>query len=306
MSYVRDMLNREEANTKELEEILNNENIKKIVLRANKHLDNDTILSLRGTKALVLEDMSNTDKEYDNRTSWGELLLSAHDRPMGINVTTWSSLIRNAVDVLKPQISFVCSVFPDADEFKATFNDAVKNICEEIDFKLNSNCPRRLFKEAEETDLIHSTVYMSNKNHFIPIITDENGIVWGFCAVYTGEVIVMLEALLDTIYTLTTEYTQYQDNKDEFPHHTMVITYINREDIADGMHRATAEELNEIDTEVASIDEEVQRLSMAKDLILLQSKVSKLSTTLLEIYADINDIQEKYNLPTADEILKNK
>ena len=303
MSYVRDMLNREEANTKELEEILNNENIKKIVLRANKHLDNDTILSLRGTKALVLEDMSNTDKEYDNRTSWGELLLSAHDRPMGINVTTWSSLIRNAVDVLKPQISFVCSVFPDADEFKATFNDAVKNICEEIDFKLNSNCPRRLFKEAEETDLIHSTVYMSNKNHFIPIITDENGIVWGFCAVYTGEVIVMLEALLDTIYTLTTEYTQYQDNKDEFPHHTMVITYINREDITDGMHRATAEELNEIDTEVASIDEEMQKLEMTKDLIKVQSKLMQITTLVQQVYADVNDIQEKYNLPTVDDIL---
>lgn len=303
MSYVRDMLNREEANTKELEEILNNENIKKIVLRANKHLDNDTILSLRGTKALVLEDMSNTDKEYDNRTSWGELLLSAHDRPMGINVTTWSSLIRNAVDVLKPQISFVCSVFPDADEFKATFNDAVKNICEEIDFKLNSNCPRRLFKEAEETDLIHSTVYMSNKNHFIPIITDENGIVWGFCAVYTGEVIVMLEALLDTIYTLTTEYTQYQDNKDEFPHHTMVITYINREDIADGMHKATAEELNEIDTEVASIDEEMQKLEMTKDLIKVQSKLMQITTLVQQVYADVNDIQEKYNLPTVDDIL---
>lgn len=303
MSYVRDMLNREGANTKELEEILNNKNIKKIVLRANKHLDNDTILSLRGTKALVLEDMSNTDKEYDNRTSWGELLLSAHDRPMGINVTTWSSLIRNAVDVLKPQISFVCSVFSDADEFKATFNDAVKNICEEIDFKLNSNCPRRLFKEAEETDLIHSTVYMSNKNHFIPIITDENGIVWGFCAVYTGEVIVMLEALLDTIYTLTTESTQYQDNKDEFPHHTMVITYINREDIADGMHRATAEELNEIDTEVASIDEEMQKLEMTKDLIKVQSKLMQITTLVQQVYADVNDIQEKYNLPKVDDIL---
>ena len=299
MSYVRDMLNREGANTKELEEILNNKNIKKIVLRANKHLDNDTILSLRGTKALVLEDMSNTD----NRTSWGELLLSAHDRPMGINVTTWSSLIRNAVDVLKPQISFVCSVFSDADEFKATFNDAVKNICEEIDFKLNSNCPRRLFKEAEETDLIHSTVYMSNKNHFIPIITDENGIVWGFCAVYTGEVIVMLEALLDTIYTLTTESTQYQDNKDEFPHHTMVITYINREDIADGMHRATAEELNEIDTEVASIDEEMQKLEMTKDLIKVQSKLMQITTLVQQVYADVNDIQEKYNLPKVDDIL---
>lgn len=303
MSYVRDMLNREGANTKELEEILNNENIKKIVLRANKHLDNDTILSLRGTKALVLEDMSNTDKEYDNRTSWGELLLSAHARPMRINVTTWSSLIRNAVDVLKPQISFVCSVFSDADEFKATFNDAVKNICEEIDFKLNSNCPRRLFKEAEETDLIHSTVYMGNKNHFIPIITDENGIVWGFCAVYTGEVIVMLEALLDTIYTLTTEYTQYQDNKDEFPHHTMVITYINREDITDGMHRATAEELNEIDTEVASIGEEMQKLEMTKDLIKVQSKLMQITTLVQQVYADVNDIQEKYNLPKVDDIL---
>lgn len=306
MSYVKDMLKTEEQRNKELEEILNNENIKKIVLRANKHLDNATILSLRGTKALVLEDMSNTDKEYDNRESWGELLLSAHDRPMGINVTTWSSLIRNAVDVLKPQISFVCSVFPDADEFKATFNDAVKNICEEVDFKLNSNCPRRLFKEAEETDLIHSTVYMSNKNHFIPIITDENGIVWGFCAVYTGEVIVMLEALLDTIYTLTTEYTQYQDNKDEFPHHTMVITYINREDMVDGQNRVSAEDVDDIKSEINCINEEIQELSMAKDLILLQSKVSKLATSLLEIYADINDIQEKYNLPTADEVLNNK
>lgn len=303
MSYVKDMLKTEEQRNKELEEILNNENIKKIVLRANKHLDNDTILSLRGTKALVLEDMSNTDKEYDNRESWGELLLSAHDRPMGINVTTWSSLIRNAVDVLKPQISFVCSVFPDADEFKATFNDAVKNICEEIDFKLNSNCPRRLFKEAEETDLIHSTVYMSNKNHFIPIITDENGIVWGFCAVYTGEVIVMLEALLDTIYTLTTEYTQYQDNKDEFPHHTMVITYINREDIVEGQNKMSSAELNEIDTEVASIDEEMQKLEMTKDLIKVQSKLMQITTLVQQVYADVNDIQEKYNLPTVDDIL---
>ena len=158
-------------------------------------------------------------------------------------------------------------------------------------------------KEAEETDLIHSTVYMSNKNHFIPIITDENGIVWGFCAVYTGEVIVMLEALLDTIYTLTTESTQYQDNKDEFPHHTMVITYINREDIADGMHRATAEELNEIDTEVASIDEEMQKLEMTKDLIKVQSKLMQITTLVQQVYADVNDIQEKYNLPKVDDIL---
>ena len=90
MAYVQDMLNTEEKNRKELEEILNNENTKKLVLRAGQHIDNETIWSLRGTKALVLEYMSNTDDEYNNRESWGELLLSAHDKPMGINVTTWS------------------------------------------------------------------------------------------------------------------------------------------------------------------------------------------------------------------------
>ena len=145
---------------------------------------------------------------------------------------------------------------------------------------------------------------MSNKNHFIPIIEDEEGITWGLCAVYTGEIIVMLEALLDTIHYMITEYRP--DIKDRHVYNTMILTYINREDIIDVQNRALAEDVDEIRSEVSGIDEEIQRLSMAKDLILLQSKVSKLSTALLEIYADINEIQDKYNLPTADEILNNK
>lgn len=348
MSYVKDMLDRENWNTTDIsEEILNNKNIQKIVLRANKHLDRETILSLRGTKALVLEDMSNTDEEYDNRESWGELLLSAHDRPMGVKVTTWSSLVRNAIDIIRPQIDYAKTIV-NAEEFISYFDDCVQSICGDSGITLNMNCPKRLFREAEETDLIKSTVYMNNKNHFIPILTDEKGIVWGLCAVYTGEIIIMLEALLDAIYEIFKDYRP--DDISKYPHHTMVLTYIHRDylgddkhvivpniELADGaeLHRfnnacgvpysaiylngdeqMSCEFNSEVDmikcwnrqkglyTKLDDVDEEIKKLNMAKDLILLQSKVSKLSTALLEIYADINDIQEKYNLPTADEILK--
>ena len=293
MSYVRDMLNAEEKNRQELEEILENENIQKIVLRAGKHIDKDTILGLRGTKALVLEYMSNTDNDYNNRKSWGELLLSAHDTPMGINVTTWSSLVRNAIDVMRPQLN-VAKTIIDTSEFMATFKSAVNDICEEIDFKLNANCPKRLFKEAEETDLIHSTVYMNNKNHFIPIITDENGIVWGICAVYTGEIIIMLEALLDTIHFI---FTEYKDVDDKMAYHTFVLTYINRDDIANDQIAVETMET------VEDINNEIQNLELSKDLLQVQKKLAHINSVTMELYSDIENIQKKYGLKTLDDLL---
>lgn len=290
-----------------MEDILNNQNIQKLKLRAGEYIDNETIWSLRGTKALVLESIDNTDQEYNNREDWGELVIAARKRPFAsikqINVTTWSSLVRNAIDILRIRLDETKTII-NSEEFRATFESCLNDILDRQNFKLNYNCPKRLYREAEETDLIHSSVYMNNKNHFIPIITDEEGIVWGLCAVYTGEIIIMLEALLDTIHFMITEYRP--DIKDKYTFTTFVLTYIKREDMADGSHQMTVDEIEEVNNEIAEIDEETKKLEMAKDMLVLQSKVSKLSTLLLEIYADINDIQEKYNLPTADEILKNK
>jgi len=294
MAYVKDMLNTDEKNKQELEEILNNENTKKIVLRAGQHIDNETIWSLRGTKALVLEYMSNTDDEYNNRESWGELLLSAHDKPMGINVTTWSSLVRNAIDTMRPQLD-IAKALVNSEEFIAVFESCLNNILTTQDFKLNANCPKRLFKEAEETDLIHSSVYMNNKNHFIPIITDEQNIVWGLCAVYTGEIIIMLEALLDTIHYMFTEYRN-ADNK--MPYHTFVLTYIHRDDIIDGQGRLEAFE------KVEDINNEIQNLQLSKDLIQLQKKLAHVNSVTMELYSDIENIQKKYGLKTIDDLLK--
>lgn len=290
-----------------MENILENQNIQKLKLRAGEYIDNDTIYSLRGTKALMLESIDNTDKEYNNREDWGELVIAARKRKSWysaikqIEVTTWSSLVRNAIDTLKEQLERT-NLIINSDEFKATFESCLNDILTRQSFKLNYNCPKRLYKETEETDLIKSSVYMNNKNHFIPIITDEEGIVWGLCAVYTGEIIIMLEALLDTIHYMITEYRP--DIKDTYTFTTFIITYINREDIVDEQHQISREEQDEINDEVIGIDDEIERLELSKEVIRLQGKVAKMHSLAMEIYSDIEEIQNKYNLATLDDIMK--
>ena len=293
MAYVKDMLNTEEKNRQELEEILNNENIRKIVLRSGQYVDNDAVWSLKKTKALVLEYMSNTDKEYNNRKSWGELLLSAHDKPMTIKVTTWSSLLRNVVNILRPQIDIAKAVV-NSEEFRAVFESCLNDILTKQNFRLNANCPKRLYREAEETDLIHSVVYMNSKNHFIPIITDEQGIEWGFCAVYTGEVVRMLEALLDTIHYM---FTEYRNADDTMPYYTFVFTYRPNEDNSNTDEDVLQEDVRDVNNEILN-----QQLS--KDLIQLQKKLIDMQALSVEIYNGVENIQKKYGLKTIDDFLK--
>lgn len=297
MAYVREMLNREQESKMELERNLNDESLRKLVLRAGKHIDRDVILNLRGTKAINLEDMSNTDEEFDNRQSWGELLLSAHDRPMtSVAVTTWSSLVRNALELLKPQINDVLSKF-GSDQFRSVYEICLNRLfTEDGMIRANSNFVKRLYRDVEEADLIRSTVYLNNKNHMLEIFTDENGVKWYACAVYTGEIIWVLEALLDTIYAMYEDETDV--DMDRLPHHTMVVSYISREEIPD------IDGVEGIDDAVKTIDDELLKLNLAKDLITVQSKLTQTMTMIQQIYARINDIQEKYDLPTVDDILK--
>ena len=279
----------------ENEKLFNDESLRKMVLRANKHIDKDIILGLRGTKAIKLEDMSNTDIEYNNRESWGELLLSAHDRPMtAVDVSTWSSLIRNALDIIRPQLQYVLSTF-GSDQFRAVYENCMNVIFADDMIRANSNFVKRLYKEAEETDLIKSTVYLNNKNHMLEIFTDENGIKWYACAVYTGEIVWVLEALLDTIYAM------YEDMSDENvhdkPHHTLVISYVSREDLI-------KDEADSVQEQIDVIDDELQKLELSKDLIGLQRKMAHINSLAMEIHCDIENIQKKYGLKTLDDLLK--
>lgn len=259
-------------------------NLQKLVLRANSHTDKDTILELRGTKAVKLEDMSNTDEEYDNRTSWSDLIGPA--RPRGISsieVTTWSSLIRNALDIIKPQLEYVLGNI-GSDEFKAVYKACLQKILIETDLKTNSNFPKRLFKEAEETDLIHSSVYLNNKNHLLKIFTDENGIDWYACAVYTGEIILVLEALLDTIYALLDYVTE---DISKAWHHTLVLSYIDREELSDD---------NIVTEDIDEGHETINIKEFERDMISLGLQ---LKDTILAVH----EITAKYNLKQAEDIL---
>ena len=279
----------------ENEKLFNDESLRKMVLRANKHIDKDIILGLRGTKAIKLEDMSNTDIEYNNRESWGELLLSAHDRPMtAVDVSTWSSLIRNALDIIRPQLQYVLSTF-GSDQFRAVYENCMNAIFADDMIRANSNFVKRLYKEAEETDLIKSTVYLNNKNHMLEIFTDENGIKWYACAVYTGEIVWVLEALLDTIYAM---YEDMSDgNVHDKPHHTLVISYVSREDLI-------KDEADSVQEQIDVIDDELQKLELSKDLIGLQRKMAHINSLAMEIHCDIENIQKKYGLKTLDDLLK--
>lgn len=286
-----------------MEDIQNNESgLKKILLRAGERPDKNTILNLRGTKAIKLENMSNTDIDfYKEGRTWTDLCLASKDKLIkSVDVTTWSSIVRNAVEIMKPQLNDILRNILGSlggDEVRATFECCLSELCDEIDINLNSNCPKRLFKESEELDLIKSSVYLNNKNHMIKVFTDEDGIDWYLCAVYTGEIIVMIQALLDTIYSLL-EYTT--EDKEKAYHNLFVLTYINRDDLdkddIGGVTDATQDKVN-------AIDNELERLQMSKDLLRVQGRIAHLAEQLQTLYADLNDIQEKYNLLTLDDIL---
>lgn len=311
----------------------------KIVLRANQHIDKDTIFDLRGTKAIRLEDMSNTDEEYDNRTSWSDLIGPA--RPRGISsieVTTWSSLVRNAIDIIKPQLDYVLHNLGSF-LFKATFEACLKDILDEQEFKPNSNFPKRLFKEAEETDLIKSSVYLNNKNHLLKLFDDEDGIAWYVCAVYTGEIIWVLEALLDTIYSLMCDMGDSSDIDDR-PHHTLVLSYIDRTDILDSQHTIAQVELNggaELhrfknnagvdysaiyvgDNEMMSCeryreqdmiehwnntyDEDINEIKQVIDVQALERDIIGVGLQLKETILSIYGLAKEYNLTQAEDIIR--
>lgn len=286
MGYVSDMMENEELKENDrMTRLSSYKNLQKIVLRANHLLSKDTILALKGTKALMVDAMCNTDNEYENRQSWGEIVASAHGNKQCSEVTTWSSLIRSVIEILQPTLRYAFSVALISDEVIATFKACLSNVCERTGIKLNSNCPKRLFKESEELELINSAVYLNNKNHMIKIFEDEDGVSWYLCAVYTDEIIVMIEALLDTIYSLMEEYSNYQDRMKDFPHHTIVISYVDRDDKEESMINIESVNTEETIT--------VNRVEFIKDFIELEMRAFTLSR-------DINKLEEKYGIKSKE------
>lgn len=137
------------------------------------------------------------------------------------DVSTWASLVRATVSFLKQNyIDKFLSVCGYAD-FETKYTNAISKVLTITDSQPNVNFYVGLY---EDDSYINSSVYMNNKNHKLQICKDGEGNDKYVCAVYTGEIIWVLEALLDVI----SEYL-----KEEPDNLYIRIDYIDRKELID-------------------------------------------------------------------------
>lgn len=197
-----------------------------------KHLDADTIVSLRGTKVNELMYIGNTPNTWDkycgeqSKGHQGECEVE-FDNFESEPVTTWSSVMRNGLMFLQPHIRTCIELCGDK-VFIESYEGLLGELLDELEMKPNVNFIRRLFKKDEVDTLITSTVYKNNQNHCIKILTDSDGVDWFACAVFTGEIVWVLEALIDTIDYIYNKYLSYDKYKAQ-PIPLIQIHYYERE-----------------------------------------------------------------------------
>lgn len=114
------------------------------------------------------------------------LLVNGKSVPLE-KTNTWASLLRSVNMALKQ----------DRDEynsFEDIFNLEIKNVVNTFGIGTNSNFSRELF--TDET-FIKSQIYKNNKNHALEIWRGKK-----ICAVYAGEVVIVLNALIAATGTM--------------------------------------------------------------------------------------------------------
>lgn len=278
-----------------MENIRNKSKIKNIVISRDNTLTKEEVQALRGTKPLRIRfsDRELTQEEIDNINVIDTNSVTVQD------VTTWASVIRYLIDNLRLQLNALPSIVGNTYEVRCAFEKAVQQVSNEIGIRLNDNCPNRLYTESEELELINSKVYLGSNNHKLKILTSEEGIDYYMCAVYTEEIVIMIKSLLTIVHDLfinnpeSPAFGIYRENPVDL---NVIISYINREDLA------TPSILDEEEMETPKTNKDKAQLS--KDLLLLQSKLYKVSTEIMQLYAELNEIMEDNDLDTVDNVLQ--
>ena len=179
-----------------------------MVLRAGDIPTRESILNLRGTKALRVM-LPNLEKETE--------------------VTTWSNLVRVVIDWLKEDLLNIVKdigIEKLNEKYKETLNEKLRI----TGIKLNSNCPVGIYKDNEIEQYMNSTVYLNNKNHKLELFKYE-GHSYNVCAVYTGEIIFILSTLISIIDDYNCKISMQKELEFIPKVYTLQIIYINRKDI---------------------------------------------------------------------------
>ncbi len=120
--------------------------------------------------------------------------------------TTWAGLLRS--------VNKATDVGKHNDVYEECFNDIIRDVVETYGLGMNHNFSMELYTDDS---YINSSLYRSNQNHKLEVVNGKY-----ICAVYSGEVVVVLNALI-----MSMGLDGYDDRV------TLLVSYKRREDIGD-------------------------------------------------------------------------
>lgn len=138
----------------------------------------------RGDRVLVFSDKGDVvfDTEgFDHtRITDAKLIVEGKIVPLE-RITTWAGLLRSVNSATKEQRD-------KEDIAEECFNSTIAEVVDAFDLGMNQNFSMTLFKDDS---FIKSSIYRNNQNHALEVWRDKK-----ICAVYAGEVVVVLNALI--------------------------------------------------------------------------------------------------------------
>lgn len=138
----------------------------------------------RGDRVLVFSDKGDVvfDTEgFDHtRITDAKLIIEGKIVPLE-RITTWAGLLRSVNSATKEQRD-------KEDIAEECFNSTIAEVVDKFDLGMNQNFSMTLF---DDDSFIKSSVYKNNQNHVLKVWRDKK-----ICAVYAGEVVVVLNALI--------------------------------------------------------------------------------------------------------------
>lgn len=147
----------------------------------------------RGDRVLVFSDKGDVvfDTEgFDHtRITDAKLIVEGKIVPLE-RITTWAGLLRSVNSATKEQRD-------KEDIAEECFNGTIAEVVDTFDLGMNQNFSMTLF---EDDSFIKSSIYRNNQNHALEVWRDKK-----ICAVYAGEVVVVLNALIASSGNIETD-----------------------------------------------------------------------------------------------------
>ena len=169
--------------------------------------------------------------------------------------TAWSKALRRVVELLQPYIN-------KEDKFEENFNNSLEHIITDNKFTYNYCFSPKIFTDDS---FITSTLYKGNKNHKLKLTTDKSGQDKYICAVYTTEVVWVLNALIQALeqqnIRLIINYEFRKDVKNEEDLNDLMVYMENAsEHESDILKRQLGERLQNILFELTDIIKELKSM----------------------------------------------